>query len=67
MSVVKVIEIIGTSEDSWEDAAEQAVKKAAQTVHNITGVEVLAQTAHVNGDRIENYRTTVHVAFELDE
>ncbi len=67
MSVIKVIEIIGSSKNSWKDAAEQAVNKASQTVHNITGIEIIAQTAQVNEGRVADYRTTVHVAFELDD
>ena len=67
MSVIKVIEIIGTSEKSWEGAAQAAVKKASETIHNIRGVEVIAQTATVDGGTIREYRTTVHVAFALDD
>jgi len=67
VSIVKVIEIIGTSRDSWEDAAQAAVKKAAETIHNITGAEVIAQTATVQDGAIREYRTTVHIAFALDE
>ncbi len=67
MSIAKIIELIGTSKESWEDAAEAAVKKASETIHNITGVEVIAQTASVKDGRIFEYRTTVHVAFRLDE
>jgi len=67
MAVVKIIEIIGTSEKSWEDAAQTAVKKASETIHKITGAEVIAQTATVKDGAIREYRTTVHVAFALDE
>ena len=67
MSVVKIIELIGTSKESWEDAAEAAVKKASKTIHNITGVEVIAQTANVKNGGIVEYKTTVHLAFGLDE
>jgi flavin-binding protein dodecin len=66
MPVIKVIEIIGTSESSWEDAAAVAVSKATKTIHNITGAEVIAQTAKVENGAIREYRTTLHVAFALD-
>ena len=47
---IKVIEVIGVSDTSWEDAAKQAVAKAAETIDGITGVEVLRWTArHLGG------------------
>jgi hypothetical protein len=67
MGVAKIIEIIGTSNGSWEEAAQAAVRKAAETIHSITGVEVVSQTATVRDGAIQEYKTTVHVAFALDE
>ncbi len=66
MSVVKVIKLIGTSKESWEGAAQAAVLEASKTVHGMTGVEVVGQTAKVEGNRIVEYRTTVHIAFTVD-
>ncbi|MFP4199822.1 MAG: dodecin family protein [Clostridia bacterium] len=63
MSVVKVVEIIATSEESWEDAVEQGVKKASQTIENITGVEVTATTASVENGEVTEYRATMKIAF----
>lgn len=64
--VAKVIEVIGTSEVSWEDAAAQAVKAAARTLHGITGVEVTNMTAKVEDGKIVSYKTTVKIAFAVD-
>jgi flavin-binding protein dodecin len=64
--VAKVIEIIGTSEISWEDAAAQAVKAAARTLHGITGVEITNMTAKVEDGKIVSYKTTVKIAFAVD-
>ena len=47
MATIKVIELIGTSKQSWEDAANNAVKEAQETVSGITGLEVVGQTARV--------------------
>ena len=47
MSVAKVIELIGVSDNGWEDAVRNAVKDAAKTIDNITGVEVISTTANV--------------------
>lgn len=63
---VKVIEIIGVSEKSWEDAVEQAVKKASESVKGITGVEVVAQTARVEGNKVIRYQATCKLAFAVE-
>ena len=66
MSTVKVVELIGTSTKSWEDAAASAIKEAADTVKGITGLEVSAQTAKVKDNKIVEYRTTVKIAFIVE-
>ena len=63
MSTVKVVELIGMSTKNWEDAANNAIKEAAETVEGITGLEVVAQTAKVGKGKITEYRTTVKIAF----
>lgn len=67
MSVVKVVELVGQSEESWEDAVRQAVKEASRTVRHITGVEVLNWTGNVNenGD-ISGYKADVQIAFKVE-
>ncbi|MBD3388821.1 MAG: dodecin domain-containing protein [Candidatus Altiarchaeales archaeon] len=67
MKTVKVIEVIGTSEKSWEEAAENAVKTSSGTIENITGVEVVAQTAKVKDGSIVEYRADVKLAFIYDK
>lgn len=65
-TVVKVIELIGSSKNSWEEAARNAVKEAAKTVRHIVGVDVVGFTAKVkNGDIIE-YRANVKIAFIVE-
>jgi len=66
VTVVKVLELVGESQQSWQDAANQAVMEAAKTVHNITGVEVSNWTAHVDDGRISNYKANVRLAFVVD-
>lgn len=67
MPVVKVIELIGESPTSWEEAANNAVKEAAKTVRGIRGVEVVGWTAVVQDGRITSYRANVKVAFLVEE
>jgi flavin-binding protein dodecin len=65
MTAVKVIKVIGTSNESWDDAAEEAVAQASETVENITGVEVEDKTAKVEDGRITEYKATVEIAFPV--
>lgn len=68
MAVIKVIELVGESKTGWEDAVRQAVKQAAKTVRNISGVEVLNWIANVNpaDGSIVEYKADVQVAFKVD-
>ncbi|MCJ7564734.1 MAG: dodecin family protein [Candidatus Aminicenantes bacterium] len=67
MATIKVIELIGTSKKSWEDAANNAVKEAQETVSGITGLEVVAQTARVENGAIAEYRANLKLAFLVKE
>ncbi len=64
--VVKIVEIMGVSEESFSDAVREAVKEAARTIRNITGVEVIKSTAQVEGDEIIQYHVTVRLAFAIE-
>ncbi|KYO65792.1 MULTISPECIES: dodecin family protein [Thermovenabulum] len=63
---VKVIEVVGESKNSWQEAIENAVKDASKTIRNITGVEVLNQTANVQNGKIVEYKADVAIAFKVD-
>ena len=67
MATIKVIELIGTSTKNWEDAANNAIKEAQETIKGITGLEVVAQTAKVEDGEIVEYRTNVKVAFLVQD
>lgn len=64
-STVKVVEVIGESNESWSDAAQNAVAAASETLEGVSGVKVINQTAEVEDGEITQYRTTVHVAFPI--
>lgn len=64
---VKVIELVGTSEESWEDAARNALRDADRTLDSISGIEIVSQTADVEADGITQYKSTVNVAFRLED
>jgi flavin-binding protein dodecin len=63
MAVVKIVELIGSSPDGWEQAVRNAVSEAAKTVRNIKGVNVKRYTARVEKNRIVEYRAVVKIAF----
>lgn len=62
---VKVIEVIGVSNESFEDAVHQAVAKAAESVKGITGVEVVNMNARVLDGKVSQYRATCKLAFTV--
>jgi dodecin len=66
--IAKVIEIIGSSDKSWQDAAQSALNEARKTLHGITGIEVGDMTAKVdpNSGNITEYHTTVKIAFGVE-
>ena len=61
-TAVKVVEMVGESTESWEDAARLLVSQASQTVRNITGLDVIRSTAVVVDGRITEYRVTANLA-----
>ena len=66
MTVVKIIELIGTSPNSWSEAAQNAVTEAAKTIKNIKGVHVKRCTAKVTNDKIVEYNVNVKIAFTIE-
>lgn len=64
--VVKVIELVGSSAESFDDAVRTAVRVAARTIRNIRGVEVISHSASVEGDAVTNYKANCKIAFLVD-
>jgi hypothetical protein len=67
MTVVKVIELVGNSPKSWDDAANNALEEAAKTLRNIGGMHVINQTAIVKDGEITEYRSNVKISFAVEE
>lgn len=65
-SVYKILELIGTSEKSWEDAAKQAVETAAKTVRDLRIAEVDKLDMKVEDGKVVAYRARVTVSFKLE-
>ena len=65
-NVLKVIEILAESDKSWEDAAAQAVARAAKTLHGIKSIYIKNFEAKVENNKITKYRVNAHISFQLD-
>jgi flavin-binding protein dodecin len=60
---IKIIEVIGVSPESFDDAVRQALAKAAESITGITGIEVKNLSASVGDGRIAHYKANVKIAF----
>ena len=67
MSVYKVIDIIGTSDQSWEDAAASAVSKARESLRDLRVAEVARQDLDISEDGSLTYRTRLSVSFKYED
>ena len=65
-TVYKVIELVGTSPDSWEKAAANAVAKAAETLRDLRIAEVSQLDMHIKDGKVEAYRAKVKVSFKFE-
>jgi flavin-binding protein dodecin len=65
-SVYKVIELIGTSAKSWEDAAKGAVERAGQSLRDLRVAEISELDMTLKDGKIEAYRAKVRVSFKYE-
>ncbi|MGQ8336813.1 dodecin family protein [Sunxiuqinia sp. A32] len=65
-SVYKIIELVGTSDVSWEKAAENAISRASESLRDLRIAEVTAMDLHVKDGKIEYYRTKLKVSFKFE-
>ena len=66
MAVIKIVEVIGSSPKSWEDAAKNALAEAAKTIKNIKSIYVKRINAKVEKNKIVEYRAVVKIAFVVE-
>jgi flavin-binding protein dodecin len=64
-SVYKIIELVGTSTKSWEDAARNAIKKASETLRDLRIAEVSQMDLIIKDGKVESYRTKVKLSFKF--
>ena len=66
MAVLKVIEVLSSSEKSWEDATQKAVEQAAKSLKHIRSVYVQEQSATVKDGKVTEYRVNLKLSFEIE-
>lgn len=65
-SVYKVIELVGTSSESWEKAAANAVNRAAESLRDLRIAEVVELDMHLEDGRVKAYRARIKVSFKYE-
>jgi dodecin len=65
-SVYKIIELVGTSTESWEKAAAAAVKRASQTLRDLRIAEVVTLDMQMKNGKVEAYRAKLKVSFKYE-
>lgn len=65
--VYKILELVGSSEESIEDAIENAVARAAKTVRGMKWFEVVQTRGHIENGAVRHYQVTLRVGFTLEE
>ena len=63
-SVYKIIELVGTSTESWEDAAKNAVETASQSLKDLRIAEIVKLDMQIDNDKVVAYRARVNVSFK---
>ena len=66
-SVYKVIEIVGSSGESWEKAASAAIERASKSLHDLRIAEVVEQDLHIEDGKISAYRIRLKISFKFEE
>ena len=63
----KAIELVGTSEQSFDDAARAAVRRAGETMRDLEWMEVLEQRGYIRGGEVREFQVKLKIWFKLDE
>lgn len=66
MAVIKSIDLVGVSTQSWRDAAQQALQEASKTIRGISGMDVLETSCNISDGKIAEYLTHVRIKFRIE-
>ncbi len=65
--VYKMIDLVGSSKESIEDAIQNAIGRAGLTLHNLRWFEVVETRGHIENGKVDHYQVTLKVGFSLDD
>lgn len=65
--VYKIVEIVGSSKESIEDAIQQAVTRASKTLDNLRWFQVVETRGHIQDGKVHHYQVTLKIGFRLEE
>ncbi len=66
MRVAKIVELVGSSEKSWDDAIEKTLERMSKTIRNIKGIDIIGHKAIVENGKIKEYRIVMKVSFVVE-
>jgi flavin-binding protein dodecin len=66
VAVIKTIELVGVSDESWRDAANQALSEASRTIRGITSMDILDTSCTVDDGKVTEYHTHVRINFRIE-
>ena len=67
MAVIKTIDLVGVSPESWRAAAQEALAEASKTIRGIEGMDILETSATVTDGTIAEYQTHVRIRFRIEQ
>ena len=65
--IYKILELVGSSEKSIEDAVQNAISRASKTIREMKWFEVVQTRGHIEGGKVAHYQVTLRVGFTLEE
>ena len=66
-SIYKIIEVVGSSKESWDDAAKKAIERASQSLRDLRVAEVLNQDIKIEDGKIDSFRTKLRLSFKFED
>jgi flavin-binding protein dodecin len=66
VAVIKTIELVGVSQKSWRDAANQALAEASRTIRGISAMDIIATSCTVEDGKVAEYHTHVRISFRIE-
>ncbi len=66
VAVIKTIDLVGVSNESWRDAANQALAEASKTIRGVTAMDILDTSCTVSDGKVDEYLTHVRIQFRIE-